>query len=316
MNFGHVEELGVEIAWERTPSQEAPAQRLSCFTAGTLVATRDGLRPIEAIRRGEQVWSCDLVKQLWRLCRVAEPYSIHYKGTLVLVTAAGETTEATYQHPYSVVRGAGLADRPRPEHLAEVPSDARVPGRWVDSSDLRVGDEVLLRDGRIVPVERLGHRLFEGAVYNMEVEDLHCYAVGGSSVLVHNNNGSGTGMPRKGAEIGRGAEGVVYENLDQPGTVVKEFNQGGTSPVQAENEFQNLERAWAIRPDNVVEAQAPLDPRQGFLVKERVLPSSTPPDPLQKAQILRDFQNIQDAASNLMWGTTANNPTPRWILIE
>jgi hypothetical protein len=62
------------------------------------------------------------------------------------------------------------------------------------------------------------------------------------------------GMPRIGQELGRGAEGVVYENLDRPGWVVKEFHKGGTSPLQARNEFQNLERAPAIRPDNVVKA--------------------------------------------------------------
>jgi hypothetical protein len=85
-------------------------------------------------------------------------------------------------------------------------------------------------------------------------------------------------MPRIGQELGRGAEGVVYENLDQPGWVVKEFYQGGGSPVQARNEYQNLERARAIRPDNVVMAQAPVDPRQGFLVKAKVLPTDVPED--------------------------------------
>jgi hypothetical protein len=124
------------------------------------------------------------------------------------------------------------------------------------------------------------------------------------------------GMPRTGREIGRGAEGVVYENLDEPGWVVKEFHKGGTSPVQARNEFQNLEKARAIRPDNVIKAQVPADPRQGFLVKEEVFRSSTAPDMAQRAQLLRDFQNIPDAGTNLMWGTTVDNSTPRWILIE
>jgi len=49
-----------------------------------------------------------------------------------------------------------------------------------------------------------------------------------------------------------GAEGVVYENLDEPGWVVKVFHASGTSPFGARNEFQNLENARAIRPDNVV----------------------------------------------------------------
>jgi hypothetical protein len=66
----------------------------------------------------------------------------------------------------------------------------------------------------------------------------------------------------------------------------------------------------------VVKAQAPADPRQGFLVKERVIRSSTAPDMTQRAQLLQDFQNIPDAGSNLMWGATVDNPTPRWILIE
>jgi RIO-like serine/threonine protein kinase len=123
-------------------------------------------------------------------------------------------------------------------------------------------------------------------------------------------------MPRIGQEIGRGSEGVVYENLDQPGWVVKEFHKGGTSPFQARNEFQNLEMARAIRPDNVVKVQAPVDPRQDFLVKEQVLPADVPEDLAQKAQLLQDFQSIHDAGSNLMWGITADDPTPRWILIE
>jgi hypothetical protein len=124
-------------------------------------------------------------------------------------------------------------------------------------------------------------------------------------------------MPRIGREIGRGAEGVVYENLDQPGWVVKEFHKGATSPFQARNEFQNLETARAIRPDNVVKAQAPADPQQGFLVKEEVLSTNVPQDMAQKAQVLQDFlPHIPDAGGNLLWGVTADNPNPRWILIE
>ncbi|MGH9439891.1 MAG: hypothetical protein ACRD22_18935, partial [Terriglobia bacterium] len=52
-----------------------------------------------------------------------------------------------------------------------------------------------------------------------------------------------------------------------PGWVVKEFHQGLTSPLQARNEFANLAKARAIRPDNVVQAQAPADPRQGNRIK-------------------------------------------------
>jgi hypothetical protein len=126
-------------------------------------------------------------------------------------------------------------------------------------------------------------------------------------------------MPRSGQEIGRGPEGVVYENLDQPGTVVKVFHKGGTSPLQARNEFQNLEKARAILPDNVVKAQAPIDPRQGFLVKEQVISDiPTPADRAALRQIEQDFINggVQNVGGNLMFGHTADNPAPRWMLIE
>ena len=122
-----------------------------------------------------------------------------------------------------------------------------------------------------------------------------------------------------GRELGRGAEGVVYENLDRAGWVVKVFHQGVTSPLQARNEFVNLETARAIGPDNVVKAQAPADPRQGWLVKEQVIEDVlTPVDLAAGKQVEQEFINggVQDVAGNLIFGHTADNPTPRWMLIE
>ena len=39
-------------------------------------------------------------------------------------------------------------------------------------------------------IEHIRRHTFFDSVYNFEVDDLHCYAVGQSSILVHNNNGS------------------------------------------------------------------------------------------------------------------------------
>lgn len=140
-------------------------------------------------------------------------------------------------------------------------------------------------------------------------------------VLASNTSGTSStpapqGRPRIGRELGRGAEGIVYENLDQPGWAVKVFHMSRTSPLQARNEFQNLEKARAIHPNNVVKAQTPADPRQGWLVKEEVISTNVPEDWVQKTRIILDFQPIPDSEHNLMWGITADNPTPRWLLIE
>lgn len=170
-----------------------PDKPKSCFPAGTSVLTSDGLRPIESVRPDDKVWAHDLVTGAWRLCRVTRPYSLPYKGMSVFITVASETIESTYRHPYWVVRGEDLASRPWLEHLAFIPENATTKGRWVDSCDVRVGDRVLLRDGRIEAVERIVLHPFEGTVYNMQVEELECYAVGQNSVLVHNNNSPETG---------------------------------------------------------------------------------------------------------------------------
>ncbi len=73
--------------------------------------------------------------------------------------------------------------------MSRVPKLAKTSGRWVDAGDVRVGDQLLLRDGRILPVEAIQHRSFRDKVYNFHVADLQCYAVGLSGVLVHNTNG-------------------------------------------------------------------------------------------------------------------------------
>ena len=89
-----------------------------------------------------------------------------------------------------MVRGVDLEDRPFPRHIAVVPKEATTPGRWVDAGDLRVGDELILLDGRIEKVQEVRlYPMFE-QVYNFSVDDLECYAVGRCGVLVHNTNGT------------------------------------------------------------------------------------------------------------------------------
>src|SRR5205823_1794762 len=92
-----------------------------CFPAGTPVATLGGLRPIETIQADEQVWSYDLVASQWRPCRVLQTFCSRYQDRSVFVTVAGETIESTFFHPFWVVRGEQLAERPRREHLPLVP---------------------------------------------------------------------------------------------------------------------------------------------------------------------------------------------------
>ena len=60
--------------------------------------------------------------------------------------------------------------------------------------DVRAGDDLLLRDGRIVVVAAVRHEPFQGKVYNFSVAELESYAVGHNNVLVH-NTGTCPGAP-------------------------------------------------------------------------------------------------------------------------
>lgn len=104
----------------------------------------------------------------------------------VFVTVDGETIESTFRHPYWVVNGEDLDDRPLLDHHVAVPEDATTPGRWVDAGDLRA-DILLLRDGRHVGIESIEVKPVVQKVYNFEVEELHNYAVGRAGTPVHNN---------------------------------------------------------------------------------------------------------------------------------
>jgi hypothetical protein len=97
--------------------------------------------------------------------------------------------------PYWVVREEDLEARPRREHLPDVPAGATMPGRWVDAGDLHVGDCVLLREGRVAPVDAVRVAPFMGLVYNFAVAWLACYAVGRQGILVHNQNGDPEAQP-------------------------------------------------------------------------------------------------------------------------
>jgi hypothetical protein len=159
-----------------------------CFFFGTLVSTETREKPVETISRNDRVWSFDLRSGQWKLRFVVEVYQNDYVGDLVELTVAGERIQSTYHHPFWVIDGRDLDVRPRPDHLQLAwEPNAKVPGRWVDAGDLKVGDILLLMHDRRSPVEAVEVRQVSAKVYNLQVADLHNYAVGRGGVLVHNN---------------------------------------------------------------------------------------------------------------------------------
>jgi RHS repeat-associated protein len=159
-----------------------------CFPAGTPVHEALGLKAIEQIAVGDQVWAYDHKELCWVVREVVKVFQLVHQGTMATVQVKGETIRATGGHPFWVVRGEGLAERPKPVRIAAYVVGGRQEGRWVLARHLRAGEEVLLRPGEVVALESVRLDEAEERVYNFHVAELQNYAVGDCGVLVHNTN--------------------------------------------------------------------------------------------------------------------------------
>jgi hypothetical protein len=167
------------------------ASLVNCFPNDTLVGTESGLRPIGEVEAGERVWAFEFQGSTWRLCMVECRHDSDYHGPMVaLDVGVGEVTATAY-HPFWVIEGQDLENRPALRHV-DVNEDRgkSLPGRWVNSHDLREGDVLFLRDRGRVTVRRVMQHHERRPVCNLTVEGLHTFAVGEMQVLVHNTSGS------------------------------------------------------------------------------------------------------------------------------
>ena len=137
---------------------------IQCFIAGTLVATKSGLVPIEDIQPGDLVWATDEETGETALKEVVQTFR-NETEEWVHIKVNGEEITCTPMHPfYSPVKG------------------------WTSAIDLRAGDILVMLNGEYVVVEQVQHELLESSetTYNFEVEGFHTYYVGDEPVLVHN----------------------------------------------------------------------------------------------------------------------------------
>jgi len=140
--------------------------------AGTLVATKEGLRPIEDVQAGDFVWSRSYESGAEEWKRVVGTFETQNKAVVTLITegpaSERETLKVTSEHPLMT------------------------SGGWVEAGQLEPGQIVIARDRwvRVVEVITTGET---ATVYNFEVADFHTYFVGDSGVWAHNTNCGGAG---------------------------------------------------------------------------------------------------------------------------
>jgi RHS repeat-associated protein len=135
---------------------------MASFAPETPVATEDGLKPIQSISPGDQVWALN-EKTGKRTLRKVLSTVLHLDDDALEMTAGGESFLTTADHPFFTASG-----------------------EWVEAAKLKVGQEVQSLDGDLLRVEKVEKREGRFAVFNFEVDEDHSYFVGDGRALVHN----------------------------------------------------------------------------------------------------------------------------------
>lgn len=137
---------------------------MSCFVAGTMVLTANGLIAIENIKTGDKVLSADPFSGATQEKRVIKTYQ-HEERDLVQLTIDNEIITTTYNHPFYVAEEG-----------------------FVFANQLKIGTFLINKEGNRKIIERISYLKSSDPVrvYNLNIEDYHTYFVGRNSILVHN----------------------------------------------------------------------------------------------------------------------------------
>lgn len=126
----------------------------------------------------------------WVPRSVQERHDNLYNGPLVTITTDGGPIRTTLYHPFWVVEGYDLEERPAPRELSEHEDEGQsLEGRWVNSHDLQAGDLLIGTDGRLQRVLKIAQEYQElFPVSNLTIDEDHTFAVGPDAILVHNTS--------------------------------------------------------------------------------------------------------------------------------
>ncbi|WP_269915490.1 two-partner secretion domain-containing protein [Acinetobacter sp. HY1485] len=159
--------LSDSIARDASSAQKA-VDNPQCFTAGTLIETSEGLKPIETFTGGELVWS-----------RNDKTFEYGYRPVV-------DTKRTENQPIFKVIVQNQLGQQEILETTAEHPFWIKNYG-WLKASLLQTGMILLDRNDQHLTIvsQHLIPNHFD-TVYNIEIQGFHTYHVGNFGIWAHN----------------------------------------------------------------------------------------------------------------------------------
>ena len=135
------------------------------FDGTTLVATENGLVPIEEIKIGDKVWAYNEANQTKSLQEVTHLIrGENYKELIDIELTSGEVITATDNHPFWELNTK----------------------EWITADELTNSSILLNINDKNTTIKSLKHYAKNKKVYNLTVNNFHTYYVGVSGVLSHN----------------------------------------------------------------------------------------------------------------------------------
>jgi len=191
-----------------------------CFPAYTDVAVPGGLASITAVSIGDAVLTLNDETGGSLVSRIVGVSQQAYQGDMISIRLAAGSLDATGNHPFRVVRGAGLESRPPAVDVSASERGNGDSGRWVEARDLKRGDLIATVTGVPMEVESTSSRTVSTTVYNLTVAR-HTYAVSSLGLVVHNKGG----QEPSGASMSAADEPMPAMSEMPPGFNTEEYNR-------------------------------------------------------------------------------------------
>ena len=214
----------------------------SSFEAGTLVRTKDGLKPIEQIQVGDEVAAWDEATNTIQYQKVTERYVREATQALKITVQAKdgktETFTVTPEHPFLTPKS-----------------------QWAAISGYEIGDQIATAIGEPVTITAIETLEGKREVFNLSVAEDHSYAVGELGVWAHNGFGAYiTKLPGGKFYVGKGG-------LDRAKRSTREKGGAGFIHIPACSDKDSF-----ILEDMIIEAMGGVGGEDSPLVNRRNSP--------------------------------------------